>query len=72
MRIVNKITYRKPTNPVFIKLKALKFKDLGDFKTQIQIMYRTKTQLLTNKIRKLFQMWENKHNLRGIYMFMNS
>ena len=47
IRIVNKTTYREPTNPLFIKLNALKFKDLVDFKT-IQIMYRVKNQQLPN------------------------
>jgi len=30
IRIIHKTAYREPTNPLFIKLKILKFKDLID------------------------------------------
>lgn len=68
LRIVNKTTYRAPTTPLFIKLKALKFRDIVDFKTA-QIMYKINNQQLSNSIQGLFQMRESKHHLRGTFVF---
>ena len=53
IRIVNKTTYREKTNPLFIKLKALTFNDLVDFKT-VQIMYKAKNKLLPSSIIRLY------------------
>ena len=68
IRIVNKATYREPTNQLFIKLKALKFKDLVDLKTA-QLMYRANNNLLPENIQKIFQKRESQYDLRGIYIF---
>lgn len=43
MGIVNKSADKEPTNPIFIKLKALKFKDLVDLRT-IQISHKANQQ----------------------------
>lgn len=68
LRIVNKTTYRASTNPFFIKLKVLKFRDMVEFKTA-QIMYKVKNHQLSNSIQGLFQMRDSKHNLRGESVF---
>uniref|UniRef100_A0A671WXI2 Reverse transcriptase domain-containing protein n=1 Tax=Sparus aurata TaxID=8175 RepID=A0A671WXI2_SPAAU len=68
IRIVNKTTYRETTNPLFSKLKALKFNDLVDFKT-VQIMYKAKNKLLPSTIQELFQFKENHYSLRGNDIF---
>ncbi len=70
IRIVNKTTYRETTNPLFIKLKALKFNDLVDFKTA-QIMYKAKNKLLPSSIQELFKFQENRYSLRGTNQFKN-
>ncbi len=44
-------TYREPTNPLLIKLKALKVKDLVDFKI-ISIMYRAKQSAVAERYPK--------------------
>ena len=68
IRIINKTTYREPTNQLFIELKTLKFKDLVDYKT-IQIMYKVKNDMLPNRIQRFFQLRDDKHHLRGNFMF---
>ncbi len=68
IRIVNKTKYREPTNPLFNKLKILKFRDLVDFKT-IQFMYKVKNCQLPAGIQELFQIRESGYNLRGSFMF---
>lgn len=65
---MNKSTDKEPTNPLFIKLKALKFKDLVDLRT-IQIVHEANQHQLPHGIQKLFQIRENKHNLRGMCTF---
>ena len=62
------LTVNQQTYKLFIKLNALKFKELVDFKT-IQIMYRVKNQYLPNSIQRLFQMRESKYDFRGTCMF---
>ena len=68
IRIIHKTTYREPTNPLFIKLKILKFKDLIDYKT-IQIVFRAHNNQLPRNIQELFQLRESTYNFRGISMF---
>ena len=68
LRIVNKTTYRAPTNPLFIKLKALKFRDIVGFKTA-QMMYKVNNQQLMNSIQGLFQMRESKHHKEKLLYF---
>lgn len=52
IRIVNRTTFQEPTNPMFMKSKALEFRDLADFKTA-QIMSKVKNKLLPESIQKL-------------------
>lgn len=68
IRIIHKAPYREPTNPLFIKLKILKFKDLIDYKI-IQIVFRAHNNQLPRNIQELFQLRENTYNFRGISMF---
>ena len=68
IRIVNRSGYREPSNQLFIKLKALKFKDLVDLKT-VQIMHKAENKLLPNNIQNLFQERESQYNLRGVCKF---
>lgn len=68
IRIIHKTAYREPTNPLFIKLKILKFKDLIDYKI-IQIVFRAHNNQLPRNIQELFQLRENTYNFRGISMF---
>lgn len=44
--IVNKTSYRDPTNSLFIELKTLKSKDFVDFK-KVQIMYKERCFIIT-------------------------
>ena len=68
IRIINKATYREPSNQLFIKVKALKFKDLVDIKTA-QIMYKAHQNILPNNIQILFQKKDNHYYFRGNCMF---
>lgn len=45
-----------------------KFKDLVNLKA-IQIIYKANRHQLPHDIQSLFQISENKHNLRGICVF---
>ena len=68
IRIINNRTNREPSNPLFIKLKALKFMDMVNLKTLL-IMHKANQNQLPLGIQKLFQKRENKHNLRGLCFF---
>ena len=68
IRIVNKVTYREHTNKLFIKLKALKFRDLVVFKTA-QFMYNIKNNKLPVHIQGLFQKRDMVFNFRGGEIF---
>ncbi|XP_019206884.1 uncharacterized protein LOC109196856 [Oreochromis niloticus] len=68
IRIINKATSREPSNPLFIKLNILKFKDLVDLRTA-QTMYKAANKSLPHNIQNLFQIRPNTHDLRGILMF---
>ncbi len=68
IRIINKIAYTEPSNPPFIKLKELKFKDPANLKTA-QIMYRATNHPLPHSIQGLFQRRESNCDLRETYMF---
>ena len=68
IRIVNKVNYREPSNPLFIKMNTLKCKDLVDFKT-IQLMYKVKNSQMPNSIQGLFDWRDSKYDPRGTFMF---
>lgn len=68
IRIVNKVAYREHTNELFIKLKALKLKDLVDFKTA-QFMYNISHNKLPVHIQGLFQKRDCGYNFRKEEMF---
>ncbi|KAL3974187.1 hypothetical protein ACER0C_002548 [Sarotherodon galilaeus] len=68
IRIINKATSREPSNPLFIKLNILKFKDLVDLRTA-QTMYKAANKSLPHNIQNLFHIRPNTHDLRGILMF---
>merc|ERR1712035_19378 len=68
IRIISKKPFREPTNPLFICLKILKFKDLVDYIT-IQTMYKAKNKLLPPHVQNLFKMRDARYNLKGTLLF---
>uniref|UniRef100_A0A669CB82 Reverse transcriptase domain-containing protein n=1 Tax=Oreochromis niloticus TaxID=8128 RepID=A0A669CB82_ORENI len=64
IRLINNVGYRDHTNALFVKMKAIKFQDLVEFKTA-QIMYKVRNKLLPKEICKLFIEREGGYNLRG-------
>ena len=63
IRIINNVGYRDHTNILFLRVNALKFRDLVEFKTA-QIMYKAKNKLLPGNIQRLFKEREGGYNLR--------
>ena len=68
IRIVSKVAYREPSNQLFIKLKALKFKDLVDLKI-VHLMYKAEKNELPENILQTFTRRESHYDLRGVCMF---
>lgn len=68
IRIVNKATNRPPTNPLLVKPKALKFQDLINIKIA-QTTYKVNNKQLPDIIQGLFQLRDDKYDLRGTCIF---
>lgn len=64
IRIVHNVGYHEHTNVLFLKSRALKFRDLVDCKTA-QFLYKAKHNLLPGRIQKMFGEREGGYNLRG-------
>ena len=64
MRLVNNVGFHNHTNPLFIKLKALKFMDLVDQKTAL-ILFKARINMLPPNIQRLFKEREGGYALRG-------
>ena len=68
IQIINKTSYTEHTNPLFIRNRLLKFKDLVDYNTAI-IALKAKKNLLPPCLQKFFVVRETKYNLRGTNKF---
>lgn len=66
--IVNKAANRTPTNPLLVKPKALKFQDLINIKIA-QTTYKVNNKQLPDIIQGLFQLRDDKYDLRGTCIF---
>ena len=70
IRMINRAEYREPTNPLFIKLDTLKFKDIVDLQT-LTILYKAHHNLLPLCSQDLFRIKETKYELRNTGSFVN-
>ena len=64
IRIINKMDYLSPTNPLFITKNVLKFQDLVNLNTAI-FMYKVNKKTLPLCIQEMFKPRETQYNLRG-------
>ena len=68
IRIINHSDYLSPTNPLFIKTKALKFEDLVELNTAV-IMFKAYKNILPTCMQELFKKRESKYALRGTCIY---
>ena len=68
IRIINRSDYCEPTNKLFIKYNTLKFHDIVAQKT-VLLAFKAQQKSLPCCIQKLFQIKENRYDLRGKLMF---
>lgn len=68
IRVINKASYREPTNKLFIESRTLKFLDIVHLKT-LEILFRVKNKSLPISIQNFFKLRGKKFNLRGLDIF---
>uniref|UniRef100_A0A672FF89 Reverse transcriptase domain-containing protein n=1 Tax=Salarias fasciatus TaxID=181472 RepID=A0A672FF89_SALFA len=68
IRIITNSHYREPSNPLFIKLKVLKFPDIVDLSI-LKIMYKAKWNLLPVNLQNIFEIRTRRYNLKGTDVF---
>jgi hypothetical protein len=71
IRIINHANYCATTNPLFIKLHALKFEDLAVLRTAV-VMYKAHHRTLPHCIQELFGARDGHYQLRGAHMFRSA
>lgn len=68
VRIISGIKYRDPFNPVFNKIKILKFKDVFNLSI-LKLMYKAHQNCLPYKIQNKFTKIMNNYNLKDHEIF---
>ena len=61
IRIVNKVKYREHTNPLFLKLKALKFKEIIEQNIAI-LLFKAYKKVLPINVQKMFVINNELHS----------
>uniref|UniRef100_A0A8C6LUY9 Reverse transcriptase domain-containing protein n=1 Tax=Nothobranchius furzeri TaxID=105023 RepID=A0A8C6LUY9_NOTFU len=68
IRIITRSNYRDPSNPLFIKLKTLKFYDLVDYNI-LKCMYNANKRNVPAGLIKRFSKRHSKYDLKGHELF---